>query len=493
MTATVQNALQIVALGGLLTCEEAFLFIMREIAKVRGRKHAKPTVQQRHMMLRIHTLAHQYRTSTGAVALSTARFGENIEAASQFIKMLEEAGCIKQVDGYWRRDKNHKQNCKSAHYNVDPLFLSAIDFIADSVSAGYDECYVPKKWIKSYKCNLRYSKFSTNTSNSTKSYNPPILFPSGQEFPRTVLDAENSGLKRCGLHSLSKREIADARRRRNRIARLWGQVTPDEEELIRGKVKLQCHSLAIGAEVPDLAIEKEIRRKYAIPRIEKYLAEADAALPPEYHSRFSINIKRDKHKNVYGIGTRCYNKLCSTKNEEKPDSIRPEILEELGLGADHKDVHCSIYSVYKALKTHYFLPADVYTALGEKLGCTRVEIKKTIMRANFGCFASQASRNPFGKRAQCRIKGSNIQYGAFQRAMRSIDIEPMGTDTSVFYHEGAIYAIARVILLREYGIRSICVYDSFYLSKAISDNQLLSVLNKALAVYEGRIDMPSRH
>jgi len=497
MTATMQNALQIVALNGCLQCEEAFQLIMRAIARVRGKKHAKPTVQQRHMMLRIHTLAHQYRTSTGAVALSTARFGENIEAASQFIKMLEEAGCIKQADGYWRRDKNHKQNCKSAHYSVDPLFLSAIDFITDSVGAGYDECYVPKKWIKSYKCNLRYSKFSTISSNTNNHHNPSIYSPSGQEFPRTVLDGENSGVERYGLRALSKREQADARRRRNRIARLWGQVTPDEEELIAEKATLKCHHVGLGAEASDIAVTQAIRDRYHFQEIEAAIAVADSALPPEYHTCLNVNITRDKNGNIHKIGCRPYNKLCGTKNEEKPDSIRLEELAKLGMQY-HYDVPCSIYTCLRALETGIFDPVDYYTAFAENLRTTRFMAKQTAMMANFGCFAEQAAKNPFGKRANSLIGSSQslkakkkcpdyvpwVTYGAFQRAMRIAGVEPMGTDTSIFFHEGAIYGIARRILLEEHGIKSICVYDSFYTSKPV-DGIIGRVLQKALDEYRG--------
>ena len=60
----------------------------------------------------------------------------------------------------------------------------------------------------------------------------------------------------------------------------------------------------------------------------------------------------------------------------------------------------------------------------------------------------------------------------------------MGTDTSIFFHEGAIYGIARRILLEEYGIKSICVYDSFNTNKPV-DSIIDEVLQKALDEYRG--------
>lgn len=481
MPAGVQLALQTIALGGLLTCEEAFHYFISEIAKAKGKKRVRTTLSQRRMLLRIRTLAHQFKSSTHEVALSTSRLGESKETANDFLKLLCEAGCLTTENVYWCLDKTNRKNCRSKHYKVDPLFLAFLDFIAASLEAGYDRCFVPvAEFFKSHKSAIIRNSNSTISSNTSYSHN---FSSSSPVYPRTVLDGENSGLERRGLCALSKREQADARRRRNRIMKLWGVPTAAEAKLIAEKAVLKCHHVGLGAEASDIAVTQAIRDRYRFQEIEAAIAAADSVLPPEYRTYTNVNIKRDKNGNITKIGCRPYNKLCSTESEEKPSSIRPEELAKLGMQY-HYDVHCSIYTTESALKTGIFTPADIYTAIAKNLHTTRKNVKSLIMSANFGCFADQASRNPFGKRAQCRVKGSDLTYGELQRAMREVGVEPMGTDTSVFYHEGAIYSIARRILLEEHGVKSICVYDSFYTDKPVS-GLIGKVLQKALDEYRG--------
>lgn len=485
MPANVQLALQTIALGGLLTCEEAFRYLMSEIAKAKGKKHAKPTTQQRRMLLRIRTLAHQFKSSTREVALSTSRLGESKETASDFIKLLCEAGCLSTTSVFWCRDKQNKKACRSKHYIVDPLFLSALDFIAASLEAGPERYFVPvAKFFKSHKNAI--DEFTNSTKSATISIHTQyssIFSPSSPEFPRHLLPGENSGIDGDRLCELSRKELYGVKRNRNRIMRLWGVPTATEARLVAKKAVLKCHHVGLGAEASDIAVTQAIRDRYHFQEIEAAIAAADSVLPPEYRTYTNVNIKRDKNGNITKIGCRPYNKLCGTESEEKPSSIRPEELAKLGMQY-HYDVHCSIYTTESALKTGIFTPADIYTAIAKNLHTTRKNVKSLIMSANFGCFADQASRNPFGKRAQCRVKGSDLTYGELQRAMREVGVEPMGTDTSVFYHEGAIYSIARRILLEEHGVKSICVYDSFYTDKPVS-GLIGKVLQKALDEYRG--------
>lgn len=479
MPAGVQLALQTIALGGCLTCEEAFRYLMSEIAKAKGKKHAKPTAQQRRMLLRIRTLAHQFHSSTHEVALSTFRLGEAGRTAVDFLKMLCEAGCLTTESTYWCHDKENKQACRSKHYKVDPLFLEALDFIAASLEAGSERLFVPiVEFLKIHKSATIRNPKSTKPTNTSHFFN---FSPSRVEFPRHFLSSENSGLDGDRLCELSRQELYGLRRNRNRIMKLWGVPTAVEAKLIVEKAVLKCHHVGLGAEASDIAVTQTIRDRYHFQEIEAAIATADSVLPPEYHTYTNVNIKRDRNGNITKIGCRPYNTLCGTKNESKPDSIRPEELAKLGMQY-HYDVHCSIYTTESALKTGIFNSVDIYTAIAENLRTTRKNVKSLIMSANFGCFAEQAAKNPFGKRAHCRVKGSDFIYGELQRAMRIAGAEPMGTDTSIFYHEGAIYGIARRILLEEHGIKSICVYDSFYADKPI-DGIIGNVLQKALEEY----------
>lgn len=479
MPAGVQLALQTIALGGLLTCEEAFRYLMSEIAKAKGKKHAKPTTQQRRMLLRIRTLAHQFKSSTHEVALSTTRLGEAGRTAVDFLKLLCEAGCLTTENVYWCLDKTNRKNCRSKHYKVDPLFLEALDFIAASLEAGFDRLFVPvAEFFKSHKSAIIRNSKSTISSNISYSHN---FSSSMVEFPRHFLSGVNSELDGDRLCELSRQELYGLKRNRNRIMKLWGVPTVAEAKLIAEKAVLKCHHVGLGAEASDIAVTQAIRDRYHFQEIEAAIATADSVLPPECHTYTNVNIKRDKNGNITKIGCRPYNKLCGTENETKPDSIRPEELAKLGMQY-HYDVHCSIFTCLRALKTGIFNSADIYTAIAENLRTTRKNVKSLIMSANFGCFAEQAAKNPFGKRAHCRVKGSDFIYGELQRAMRIAGTEPMGTDTSIFFHEGAIYGIARRILLEEHGIRSICVYDSFYADKPI-DGIIGNVLQKALDEY----------
>ena len=502
MPANVQLALQTIALGGCLTCEEAFYYLMSEIAKSQGKKHAKPTTQQRRMLLRIRTLAHQFKSSTGEIALSTSRLGEAGRTAANFLKLLCEAGCLTTESVYWCLDKTNRKNCRSKHYKVDPLFLEALDFIAASLEAGFDRLFVPvAEFFKFHKSAIiRNSKSTISTKSTTNIHNnqySSILSSSTIRFPRHFLSSENSETDGDRLCELSRQELYGLRRNRNRIMKLWGVPTAVEAKLIAEKAVLKCHHVGLGAEASDIAVTQAVRDRYHFQEVEKAVAIADSALPPEYHTCLNVNIKRDKNGNIHKIGCRPYNALCGTENEEKPNSIRPEELAKLGM-VYHYDVHCSIYTCKRALKTGIFLPVDIYTAIAEELHTTRFMVKQTAMMANFGCFAEQASKNPFGKRANSFIGRSQslrtkrkcpdykpwTTYGAFQRAMRIAGTEPMGTDTSIFYHEGAIYGIARRILLEEHGIKSICVYDSFYTDKPV-DGIIGKVLQQALDEYRG--------
>ena len=280
-----------------------------------------------------------------------------------------------------------------------------------------------------------------------------------------------------------KKSLSEAFQRRDKIRKLW--LAPDEniKKLIADKAKLSCHHVGLGPEAPDFAITEEIRRKYHFAAIEKSIRMADAALPAEYATRLNVNVVRDQNGNVHKIGCRPYNALCGTKNEEKPDSIRPDVLAALGLNAWHIDVKCSIYTVAAALKSGRFIPKDFYSAIAGGLGEERKTVKLAMMKANFGAFAGQAAKSPFCKRAQCKLGGTGITYGEFHREMRRAGIEPMGTDTSIFFHEGAIYGIARRIFLERHGIRSICVYDSFYFDREVHYGLFGAVLKEALAEY----------
>ena len=499
MPAGVQLALQTIALGGCLTCEEAFRYLMSEIAKAKGKKHAKPTTQQRRMLLRIRTLAHQFKSSTHEVALSTSRLGESKETTNDFLKLLCEAGCLTTESVYWCLDKTNRKNCRSKHYRISPLFLEALDFIAASLEAGPERLFVPvAKSSKSHKSAIDViSNSSKSTTILTNTQYSCILSSSSPEFPRHFLSGENSGLDVDKLCELSRQELYSLKRRRNSIMKLWGVPTVAESRLIAEKAKFKCHHVGLGAEASDIAVTQAIRDQYHFQEIEAAIAIADSALPPEYHTCLNVKITRDKNGNIHKIGCRPCNKLCGTENETKPSSTRLEELAKLGMQY-HYDVHCSIFTTERALKTGIWVEAHTYTAIAEELHTARFMAKQTMMMANFGLYAEQAAKNPFGKRANSLIGSSQslkakrkcpdyvpwVTYGAFQRAMRIAGVEPMGTDTSIFFHEGAIYGIARRILLEEYGIKSICVYDSFNTNKPV-DSIIDEVLQKALDEYRG--------
>lgn len=304
-----------------------------------------------------------------------------------------------------------------------------------------------------------------------------------------IRQAEAQG-KRLPEH-LRKARYAQTRKRLARLRRECKSLTPEQQQNVFDRLAIQCTPLGIRA--PRRYVEKFVREKFIQPEMWKDVMGPDSQFSPEYSTRIQFNIEYNKYGEVTRLGCRPYNNLCRTRNEEHSDE-RIKLLHELGIDAQHIDVKSSIWNVALAMKTGKFTPfKDQYAEFlshlipgwsemsPEERKSIRNGHKVVFMQAAFGKYAEEAKNNPDGVRGNRILHGHTVR--TIQNAMRTAGIEPFGKNTSVFLHEGAIYGIARKILIEEYGIRSICVYDSFYLDKKIANGTFTKILNKALHRY----------
>lgn len=472
-------------------CEEAFQGFILYLSVIKG-KRCRATKCQRHLILQIAGLVHQFKKEE-AIRISLRSLAPTKKKqASLFIRTLEKAGCLELVDGYWESHKYRRDHNKCRSFKVVPAFRSLLNAILASTR--------------------RYQELGTFAG-------PKLLAPSSKNSTLGALISYISYGSRniedtCSLGALSRQrrprassrqfeafKEVNGKRRAARLARLWSLHTRKELEqsFPMDKAIFNCHSAGIGPEWSDADVVYAVKLRYHYGSFLKLTRKNDEFLPIGYQTCVNIKVDRDKNGNVTSISCRPTNKLCGTYNEEhKANALREkqlpreDVVVSLLGSYHHFDVKCSIYNTIHALRTGYFTPFyDYYGPASREFALQRNEIKVPFMAVNFGIFAELAKKHR-GKRAEAQVyaKGPNgkkhplpLSYGELQDWMESSGLEVQGRCTDVFWHEAYIYELARAILFEEYSIRSVRVYDSFYTDEEVSRAQWCHVLNKALGQY----------
>ena len=515
-------------LRGYVDCEDCIEALVDYIRKATG-KTVRITVPMRNLLVHMYSLRHQYRDG-GLVSMSSVFAGyRDKHAVDHFRSLLEESGLIRMESGDWAYNPMDRQRNRAPKYRFTPEFVSLLGLIHMSYAKGKSNgrFSVDDSPIRNVSIRLTLQRFVGGVTGvgdagrevgefgrEGRRIRPIITDKAGATCSESSETVETQGVTDAKYTPRKLMPENERKMRDKKLQGLWrGMTLSDMKKAgLADKCRLQCVSLGMGAEVDDFAFISAMSERYREDLYSKIVRECDAALP-EYitdpasgislatRTRWSFRPKRDNHMNITKAGSRPLNDLCGTRNDMdtedeivlKPgESSRKDTTDALSLPY-HFDVHCSIHNLGRALTTGKFENKDIYSLIATRLNASRADVKLAFMHACFGPLAEYCARNPESKKANQLIHHKDAKtkedrtfpftYRQIQDAMKSEKVPINGRYTEIFWHEAFIYDLVRLYLIREQGIASIRVYDSFYTRHEIAETEFISLINRAINDY----------
>ena len=509
-------------LRGYVDCEDCVQALRDYIEKATG-KTIRITEAMRTLLVHMYSLRHQYRDG-GLVSMSSVFAGYKSKTALNHLRsLLEESGLVKMEDSEWAYNPADRQRNRAPKYRFTEEFSSLLGLIHASYAKGksdgrfsVDDSPVRDVSIR-FMLRRLFGKASYVRERSSKAGGtgrvsgrilPIMLDKAGATQTNQPELVENQGV------TATRKLMPETERkeRDKKLEKLWKgmSLSAMKKAGLANKCRLQCVSLGMGAEVDDFAFISAMGERYREDLYSRIVRECDAALP-EYvedpstgirlatRTIWSFRPKRDRHMNITKAGTRPLNDLCGSRNDMdaeivlKPnESSRKGATDALHLPY-HFDVHCSIHNLGRALSIGKFENTDIYSRVAARLNVPRNDVKLAFMHACFGPLAEYCSRNPESRKAAQLIhhkdtetkedKAFPFTYRQIQDAMKAEQVPINGRCTEIFWHEAFIYDLVRLYLVREQGIASIRVYDSFYTRHEIDETEFISLINRAVSDY----------
>ena len=515
-------------LRGYVDCEDCIEALVDYIRKATG-KTVRITVPMRNLLVHMYSLRHQYRDG-GLVSMSSVFAGKNTgHNLDHFRSLLEESGLIKMESGDWAYNPMDRQRNRAPKYRFTPEFVSLLGLIHASYAKGKSNgrFSVVDSPIRNVSIRLTLQQFvesdrrpgdvgreAGGTGREGRRILPIIAFKTGVTQNMAHETVETQGVADVKYTPRKLMPENERKMRDKKLQGLWGGMTLSDMKNagLADKCRLQCVSLGMGAEVDDFAFISAMSERYREDLYSKIVRECDAALP-EYitdprsgiplatRTWWSFRPKRDNHMNITKAGTRPLNDLCGTRNDMDTDDeivLKPAETSRKGVTDAlflpyHFDVHCSIHNLGRALTTGKFENTDIYSLIATRLNASRADVKLAFMHACFGPLAEYCARNPESKKANQLIHHKDAKtkddrtfpftYRQIQDAMKAEKVPINGRYTEIFWHEAFIYDLVRLYLIREQGIASIRVYDSFYTRHEISETEFISLISRAINDY----------
>ena len=515
-------------LRGYVDCEDCIEALVDYIRKATG-KTVRITVPMRNLLVHMYSLRHQYKDG-GLVSMSSVFAGyRDKNAVDHFRSLLEESGLIKMESGDWAYNPMDSQRNRAPKYRFTPEFTSLLGLIHMSYAKGKSNgrFSVDDSRIRNVSIRFMLQRSADNVTGVGDDGRD--AGGSGREGRRIlpIIPDKTGATQKAVLESVETQGVTDAKytprklmpeserkMRDKKLQGLWrGMALSDMKNAhLTDRCRLQCVSLGMGAEVDDFAFISAMSERYREDLYSKIVRECDAALPEfvkdpssgislATRTWWSFRPKRDNHMNITKAGARPLNDLCGTRNDMdtgdeivlKPgESSRKDTTDALYLPY-HFDVHCSIHNIGRALIGGKFENADIYSLVAARMGASRADVKLAFMHACFGPLAEYCARNPESKKANQLIHHKDAKtkadrtfpftYRQIQDAMKAEKVPIHGRYTEIFWHEAFIYDLVRLYLIREQGIASIRVYDSFYTRHEITETEFISLINRAIGDY----------
>lgn len=515
-------------LRGYVDCEDCIEALVDYIRKATG-KTVRITVPMRNLLVHMHSLRHQYKDG-GLVSMSSVFAGKNAgHSLDHFRSLLEESGLIRMESGEWAYNPMDRQRNRAPKYRFTPEFTALLGLIHVSYAKGKSNgrFSVDDSRIRNVSIRFMLQRFvdaGTGEGDGGRASggigrvgrrSPPIISDKAGATQKEELETvETQGVTDVGYSPRKLMPESERKMRDKKLQGLWkGMTLSDMKKAgLADRCRLQCVSLGMGAEVDDFAFILALSERYREDLYSKIVRECDAALP-EYvidpssgislatRTWWSFRPKRDNHMNITKAGTRPLNDLCGTRNDMDPDDeivLKPGEASRKGATDAlhlpyHFDVHCSIHNLGRALTAGKFENADIYSLIAARLSSSRSDVKLAFMHACFGPLAEYCARNLESKKANQLIHHKDAKtkedrafpftYRQIQDAMKSEQVPINGRYTEIFWHEAFIYDLVRLYLIREQGIASIRVYDSFYTRHEITETEFISLINRAIGDY----------